>query len=241
MSIQREILVGTAWVAAARWGIRGLGVVSTMVLARLLVPDDFGLVALATMVAGMIAIFAEVGMLLHLIREPDPDRTHFDTVWTLRLMLGGSLAAVIFVVAPFAADWFNDPRLETVLRWLALPSLMQGLQNPGVVWFRKNLDFRRDFLFLLSQKVVSFAVALSAAALLRDYRALVAGIVAGGAAGLLRPVAHTRGVALLDLDAGAPHRGLSLAPDRHADPWPLSPIGGCRALFGLPRSRHLAG
>lgn len=185
MSIQREILVGTAWVAAARWGIRGLGVVSTMVLARLLVPDDFGLVALATMVAGMIAIFAEVGMLLHLIREPDPDRTHFDTVWTLRLMLGGSLAAVIFLVAPFAADWFNDPRLETVLRWLALPSLMQGLQNPGVVWFRKNLDFRRDFLFLLSQKVVSFAVALSAAALLRDYRALVAGIVAGGAAGLL--------------------------------------------------------
>jgi O-antigen/teichoic acid export membrane protein len=184
-SIQREILVGTAWVAAARWGIRGLGVVSTIILARLLVPADFGLVALATIVAGMVAIFGEFGLLLHLIRERDPDRTHFDTVWTLRLLLGSGLAAIIFLVAPLAAHWFNDPRLLPVLQWLALPSLLQGLQNPGIAWFRKNLDFRRDFRFMVSQKIVSFVVTLSLAPVFWNYWALVAGIVSGSAAALV--------------------------------------------------------
>ncbi|MCC6467031.1 MAG: lipopolysaccharide biosynthesis protein [Alphaproteobacteria bacterium] len=185
VSIQREILIGTAWVAAARWGIRGLGVISTIVLARLLVPADFGLVALATMVAGMISIFGEVGLLLHLIRERDPDRTHFDTVWTLRLLLGGGLGLVIFLAAPFAADWFGDPRLDPVLRVLALPPLLQGSQNTGIAWFRKNLDFARDFRFLVAQKIAAFAVTLSLAPVFWNYWALVAGIVAGNVMGLV--------------------------------------------------------
>lgn len=168
----------------ARWGIRGLGIVSTVILARLLMPEDFGIVALATMISGAIAIFGEVGLLLHLIRQKDMDRSHFDTVFTLRLMIGTALAAVILCAAPLAGAYFNDARLQPVIQALALTTFLQGLQNPGIALFRKNLDFRKDFWFLFSQKIVSFTTTLILAFLWRDYWALVWGILSGSIAAL---------------------------------------------------------
>lgn len=177
MSIQREIVRGTAWMVTARWGVRGLGFVSTIILARLLIPADFGLVALATMLTGLIGVFSELGLVYWLIRETDPERAHFDTAWTLQTLVNGSLAIVIIASAPFIKDWFDKPELGPVMQCLALVLVLQGTANPGIAWFRKNMDFYRDSLTIVVPKVVAFLVTISAAVLLRSYWALVVGIL----------------------------------------------------------------
>lgn len=177
MSIQREIVRGTAWMVGARWTVRGIGFVSTIILARLLVPADFGLVALASMLTGLIGVFSELGLVYWLIREAEPRREHFDTAWTLQTLVNGALALVIVASAPFVKDWFGKPELGPVMQCLALALVLQGTANPAIAWFRKNMDFYRDSLTIVVPKVAAFLVTLALAFHLRSYWALVAGIL----------------------------------------------------------------
>jgi O-antigen/teichoic acid export membrane protein len=178
MSIQREIVKGTAWMVGARWGVRGIGFVSTIILARLLAPADFGLVALATMLTGLIGVFSELGLVYWLIRESDPQREHFDTAWTLQTVVNGSLAVVVVLAAPPIAHWFDKPELGPVMQLLSLVLVLQGTANPGIVWFRKNMDFFRDSLTVVLPKISGFVTTIALAYYLRTYWALVIGILA---------------------------------------------------------------
>ena len=176
----REMFSATLWVVAARWGIRAIGLVSTVVLARLLTPADFGIIALAMLVVGLIEIFNETGLVIYIIRHPDPQRSHFDTVFTLQLIIGTVLTVAIIVAAPFGAAFFRTPAIEPVIQVLALRSLLWGLENPGIIWFRRDMVFSKDFEFMVVNKLVSFVATLAAAVVLRSYWALAVGIVAGG-------------------------------------------------------------
>ena len=176
----RQLFSATLWVVAARWGIRAIGLVSTVVLVRLLTPADFGIIALAMLVVGLIEIFNETGLVIYIIRHPDPQRSHFDTVFTLQLIIGAVLTLAIVAAAPFGAAFFRTPEIEPVIQLLALRSLLWGLENPGIIWFRRNMVFSKDFEFMVVNKLVSFVVTLAAAVVLRSYWALVVGILAGG-------------------------------------------------------------
>ena len=176
----RALFTGTLWVVGARWGIRAIGLVSTVVLARLLTPADFGVVALAMLVVGLIEIFNDTGLAIYIIRHPDPGRPHLDTVFTLQLIIGAVLALAIVLAAPFGAAFFRTPAIEPVIQLLALRSLLWGLENPGIILFRRDMAFHKDFQFMVATKLAAFVVTMAAALILRDYRALVAGILAGG-------------------------------------------------------------
>lgn len=205
MKLGREIAGGVAWTIAARWCIRGIGLVSTIILARILAPQEFGVVAMATLAAGLLEIFSETGLLLFLIRKADPDRTYFDTVWTLRVIVGILIGTVIFLTAPIAVRFFNEPLVGPVMQVIALKPILAGLENTGVVWFRKNMNFGKDFQFLLGQKIAAFATTIPLAFIISNHWALVFGILAGSVASVIlsfamhefRPrfsLAHTREV-----------------------------------------------
>lgn len=178
MSIQRAIVKGTAWLVAARWLVRSIGFVSTIILARLLVPADFGLVALAMMLTGLIGVLGETGLMYYLIREQNPERSHFDTVWTLQTLFGAALMLAVLALAPLFQHWTDKPDLALTMQCLSLTLLLQGAHNPGVVWFRKNMEFGRDFLTILLPKIAGFVTTLGLAFAWRNHWALIAGILA---------------------------------------------------------------
>lgn len=160
-----------------RWSVRLLGLVSTFILARLLQPTDFGLVAMAMLVVGFIDSWLSFGLDTALIQNQDATREHYDTAWTIRLIQSAVLASGIAVTAPFAASYFNEPRVTAVL-WVICPALLLGgLSNIGVVAFRKELGFHKEFQFQVVGKLLGFVVTVSAAIWLRSYWALVIGIV----------------------------------------------------------------
>jgi O-antigen/teichoic acid export membrane protein len=182
----RAIASGTLWVVAARWTIRGIGLISTVILARLLAPAEFGVVAMAMFVTGLLEVFGDTGLVLYLIRHPDPQRGHFDTVWTLRLLVGAALALALLLLAPLGAAFFKEPLVAPAIRVLALRPLLLGLENPGIVLFRKDMVFSKDFEFLVLNKLAGFVLTVGLAVLLRSHWALIAGILAGSAVSTLQ-------------------------------------------------------
>ena len=177
--IGRKLLHGSTWMVGMRLGIRGIGMVSTIILARLLSPTDFGIVAMAMLVIGFVEVFAETGQQAALIRIGNPTRAHYDSAFTMQVMINAFLTAVIFAVAPLASSYFHDARIVAVVRVLSLRVFFGGMLNIGTIDFRRNLDFAREFRFGMVRKLASFLTTLVFAILWRNYWALVVGTVVG--------------------------------------------------------------
>lgn len=177
--LSKKMARGALWMTLLRMSARGIGLVSTVILARLLVPADFGLIAMATSVIAFLELATAFGFDIPLIQNQRAERRHYDTAWTLNVVFYAGLTALVLALAIPAATFYQDERLTAVIYVLAIGFFARGLQNIGVVKFRKKLDFKRDFLLHFFTKVAGFAVTIPLAFFFRSYWALVAGMVTG--------------------------------------------------------------
>ena len=174
-----QIAKGAAWMMGFKLLDKSVGLVSTLVLARVLTPADFGLVAMATAVVALVGLMGAFGFETALIQRQDSDRSHYDTAWTFNVIFGIGVAVMLLVLAVPAASFYREPRLELMLPALALGAVIGSFGNIGTVAFRKELDFRKEFKFLLAKRLASFAVTVTLALTFRSFWALIAGIVTG--------------------------------------------------------------
>ncbi len=179
-----QVAKGGAILVLLRLSIRGIGLISTMILFRVLAPGDFGLVALAMVVVGLAEVMAEFGFDQNLLRDKHAVRADYDVAWTLTFLRGVIVATLLVLMAGPAASYLNEPRLTSIVYWLALAPLLDGVGNIGVVDFSKELQFGKEYTLKVSQKVCSFILTLIFAFALRNYWALVIGILTGKVAGM---------------------------------------------------------
>jgi len=178
-SIYKQMWRGSAWTILMRWCLRGIGLVSILVLARVLTPEDFGIVAMASIVSAFIQGFSELGTSMALIREPNPSKAHCDTAWTIQILVGVLVGILLALLAEPAAWYFREPRVAQVLYVLAGSAPIAATENVGMVLVRKALDFATDFRFVVYSRLSTFFVTVALALLWRNYWALVAGQVLG--------------------------------------------------------------
>lgn len=179
-----DIARGAAWMVLFRLLDRSVGVVSTVVLARLLVPADFGLVAMAMSIIAVVELATAFGFEIALIQKRDAVREHFDTAWTLNLIVALLGAGVTVAAAAPTAGFYGDPRLMPVMLAIAAAWAVYGVENIGTVHFRREMDFGAEFRFMASKRLIAFVATISAALLLRSYWALVIGSMTGRVAGV---------------------------------------------------------
>jgi len=170
---QSKLLRASGWAVASRWAVRLLGLVSTVVLARLLTPADFGVVGMAMIVVGFSESLLEFGVRSILIHRSNLSRQDYDTAWTFNLIQNGLGAAIIVAGAFPAATYFHDSRLEPVLFVLAAGVLFGGLSNIGVVDYQRDLDMGRDFVLFIVRKLTSVVLSISIAIVYQSYWAMV--------------------------------------------------------------------
>ncbi len=175
----RQIAIGTAWMVGLRLLDRGIGILSTLVLARLLYPTDFGLVSLATGAAAMVELFLAFSLDVALIQHPAPTRDHYDSAWTLNLIFAATIAACLLAFGPQVSGFYGDPRVGELMRWLALGTLLEGLNNIRLIELRRQMLFQKEFLITATRRIVVFFVTIGFALALRNYWALVIGILTG--------------------------------------------------------------
>ena len=181
----RDVARGMSWAVLMRWCMRFLGMISTIVLARLLTPEDFGVAAMGTIAIGFLTRFTEFGTAQYLIRAKEIDDAHCHTAWTLDIIQGVLIAIALVALAVPATHYFREPRVEDVMYVLAVAALITGLQNIGPTLARRDLQFAVDFRFNVYKSVLVFFTTLTFAVVLRNYWALVIGYVTGTAAGVV--------------------------------------------------------
>ncbi|HEX7022670.1 MAG TPA: lipopolysaccharide biosynthesis protein, partial [Trueperaceae bacterium] len=142
MTLKEKTLRGLAWTGIQNWGSRALTFVVFLLLARLLTPEDFGVVALATVFIAFAQVFVDQGFAEALIQREDLEPGHLDTAFWANLGLGVLLSALSFVAAPLVATLFDEPKLIAVVRWLSLLFVLRALAGVQAAILTRDFDFR---------------------------------------------------------------------------------------------------
>ena len=154
---------------------RALGFVSVLILANLLVPADFGVVAVAVAVSAAVEGMFQFGVRDALVRLQGEHRDYYDAAFTIQAVRGVVTAALIAGVSGVAATYMAEPRVSSILLVFAAITALSGFENIGIVSFSRDLNFRIIFLLQAGPRLIGFAVTTGMAFLLHSYWALIAG------------------------------------------------------------------
>jgi O-antigen/teichoic acid export membrane protein len=177
--LDARIAKGAVWMVAFKFLDRGIGLLSTLILARMLVPADFGLVAMSMILIAAMQLLVSFSFDVQLIQNPKAGPEHFNTAWTFNVIFATVCGIALAGLAIPAAHYYNEPRLENILYVLALGFAIQGFSNIGTVKFQREMRFDKEFRFLLSKRLATLVVTIPLAITLRNYWALVLGTLAG--------------------------------------------------------------
>lgn len=154
---------------------RSIGIVSMIILARVLSPQDFGLVAIAFLVLNFTQVVTHLGGQEYLMSQKTIDNTMLYSAWTLSLIIKGSIVVIMFLLSPFIADYYNDPRLTPIIITFGFVLLLEVTGNPMMFLRTKNLDYKALTVISLVTKVTSTLVVVYVAVVYETYWALVIG------------------------------------------------------------------
>jgi O-antigen/teichoic acid export membrane protein len=183
--MRASIAKGAAWMVLFRLIDRSIGIVSTAILARLLLPADFGLVAMAMSIIAVIELASTFSFEMALIQKAEPSRRHYDTAWTLNIAAGTAGALGIVLATWPTAAFYGDERLVPIMLVLAAVWVVASFENVGTVNFRREMNFSAEFRLMFLRRLAGFAATMVAAAMLRNHWALIIGTVTTRVAGLL--------------------------------------------------------
>jgi PST family polysaccharide transporter len=178
-----KALKGAGWLVGSRFVGRLFDLVTLLVFARLLSPADFGMTALALTFVIVADVVLEVPVTQALTRLPAIDRSHLDTGFTLGLLRGLAIGALVLAAAWPLSVLYDNMQLGPIMAALAVGPMLRGLASPQMVRFVREMSFRRLFLAEVFGKAAAAAAAIATALAGGGYWALVVNSVVGVGAG----------------------------------------------------------
>ena len=127
--INQKVATGTLWVLLQKFFLRGMGMVSTVILARWLSPEDYGLTAIAMSAYAFLVLFSAFGFNFALVGKDSLDADDYNSAFTIRLICYSILALAFSASAQAVALFFDDPRLVMITYTLSIMMFLSGLEN----------------------------------------------------------------------------------------------------------------
>jgi lipopolysaccharide exporter len=154
---------------------RMVGIVSLIILARVLTPEDFGLVAVALIFLSFVEVVTNIGGKAYLLsREKINDELVFSN-WTLQFIIKNSVAALLAIASIFIADFYDDPRLTPILLVFSLQILVSTFSSPGIIYKYKTQDLGAITRWQIISRFVTTGITIFIAVVYETYWALVIG------------------------------------------------------------------
>lgn len=178
-SFKTKVKRGAFWTVGITVWTRILGIIASIIITRQLSPEDFGLMAIASSIVAITTGITATGFNTAIIQKQINPDILLDSAWTMELMKGLTLSIIIYITAPYVANYFSDLRLIPMLRILGLTFAIKGVENVGVIWFRKNLDLKKEFIFNAIPESIYFILVITLAFSLKSVWALIIATVLG--------------------------------------------------------------
>ena len=180
-----KVAKGVFWVLMEKFGIQAAHFVVTLVLARLLTPNDYGTVALLSVIVSVGNVLVDCGLGKALVQKKTATQTDYDTVFYLSLSLALVFYAVSFCAAPFVSRFYAMPELKPMLRVLSLSLLFHAVNGVQDVELNRQMKFKLSFRISWAKVIVAAATGIGLAIQGFGPWALVWSSIAGGAAGVI--------------------------------------------------------
>jgi O-antigen/teichoic acid export membrane protein len=177
-SIKSRTAAGATIMIASRLITRCIDFGALVVLARLLSPEDFGLVAIAMSVIMIVEAIMELPLGYALVALPTRTKSHYDTVFTLQLFRGLGLAVILLISAWPLSQIYSDHRLIWLICALSIAPASRGLSSPRIIEFSIDFDFWPNLIMEVAGKLVALSLSVSCAWLTRSYWSLAIGTIA---------------------------------------------------------------
>jgi PST family polysaccharide transporter len=140
--LRRKVARGLTWTMLHTWGGQFLSLIVFLVLARLLTPDQFGLVALAAVFVAFAQLIVDQGFGDAIIQRPGVTRAHLDTAFWVAVVTGAATSLAGILLAGWIADLLKQPALAPILRVLSLAFMVSALSSTQMAILRRELAFR---------------------------------------------------------------------------------------------------
>lgn len=142
MALQDSLRTGTTWLITKGTGSFAVQFVFGVILARLLVPEEFGMMVTIQIFTGLATVVAVGGMSKALVQAREVEQRHYNTAFTLQLLIGAGLFLLFYLLAwPFAA-WYDDPLYRPLLQTAAVGFLLRPLMNTHAAWMHREMRFK---------------------------------------------------------------------------------------------------
>lgn len=138
-----------------RTGAQVVALVVSIVLARILSPEDYGTIALITVFINILNVFVDSGLGNALIQKKDADNTDFSTVFYTNVVFCFVLYILLFVFSPFLSKFYNRPDLTSIIRILGITILISGVKNIQQAYVSRTLQFRKFFFSTLAGTIIA--------------------------------------------------------------------------------------
>jgi len=169
---------GVSWIGLLRVITRVLSLGKTLILARILLPAQFGVFGIATLVLALVEVLTETGINIFLVQEKDAEK-YINTAWIVSIVRGIIISLFIIVSAPFVSTFFNSPESFNLLLTISIIPFIRGFINPSIVKFQKNLEFNKEFYFRSSIFLTDAIISVVFAVLTQETVSLILGLIAG--------------------------------------------------------------
>ncbi|MDE6231607.1 MAG: lipopolysaccharide biosynthesis protein [Muribaculaceae bacterium] len=158
--LKKETAKGVIWSSIEKFGTQGINFLVNIILARLLLPADFGLIAMCTVFLQISQTIIDCGFSNALIQRKDRNETDFSTVFWFNLGLSFLLYGILFVAAPWISDFYHAPELTGILRLLCVILILGAIGSVHQTRLYINLQFKRLAIVSSVSSVVSGGVAI---------------------------------------------------------------------------------
>ena len=143
------IFSNVIWRFAERVGAQGVSFIVTIVLSRILIPEDYGKIALVSVFITIMNVFVDSGFGNALIQKKDADEIDFSSVFWFNIFQCVLLYGLLFVFAPKIAEFYQLDELTMVIRILGLQVIVSALKNVQQAYVARNMQFKRFFFATL--------------------------------------------------------------------------------------------
>lgn len=152
---QRKIVANFMWRLMERIGAQMVGLVVSIILARLLDPSVYGIVALVNVFLVVLQVFVDSGLGTALIQKKDADQLDFSSVFYFNIFMCLIIYGLLFAAAPLISRFYNNPELVPIVRVVSITILISGVKGIQQAYVSRTMQFRKFFFATLGGTIVS--------------------------------------------------------------------------------------